>query len=130
MESRALVLHWTFDASERAIDVETGGVAEAACHVNGMLGKGHGSADGRGYFLLDGGSLSLRRLYREQLEHWSTANVARLVVPWISTDTSSCRRCRLSDDTSRMLTRPCDENGRDYMTGRCTSGEFEGRSEL
>lgn len=126
MESRALVLHWTFDASESAIDVETGGVAEAACHSRGMLGKGHGSADGTGYFLLDGGSLSLRHLYHEQLEHWSTAHVARLVVPWISTDTSSCRRCRLSDDTSRMLIRPCDENGRDC----CTSGEFEGRSEL
>lgn len=130
MESRPLVLHWTFDASESAIDVETGGVAEAACHVNCMLGRGHGSADGTGYFLLDGGSLSLRRLYREQLEYWSPANVARLVVPWISTDTSSCRRCRLSDDTSRMLIRPCDENGRDYLIGRCTSGEFEGRSEL
>lgn len=88
MESRALVLNWTFDASESAIDVETGVVAEAACHVNCMLGRGHGSADGMGYFLLDGGSLSLRRLYRVQLEHWSTANVARLVVPWISTDTS------------------------------------------
>lgn len=110
--------------------METGGVAEAICHVNCMLGRGHGSADGTGYFLLDGGSLSLRRLYREQLEHWSPANVARLVVPWISTDTSSCRRCRLSDDTSRMLIRPCDENDRDYSTGRCTSGEFEGRSEL
>lgn len=130
MESRALVLHWTFDALETAIDVETGGVAEAACHVNCMLGRGHGSADGTGYFLLDGGSLSLRRLYREQLEYWSPANVARLVVPWISTDTSSCRRCRLSDDTSQMLIRPCDENGRDYLTGRCTSGESEGRSEL
>lgn len=59
MESRALVLHWTFEASESAIDVETGGVAEAACHVNCMLGGGHGSADGTGYFLLDGGSLSL-----------------------------------------------------------------------
>lgn len=110
--------------------METGGVAEAACHVNCMLGRGHGSADGTGYFPLDGGSLSLRRLYRVQLEHWSTANVARLVVPWISTDTSSCRRCRLSDDTSRMLIGPCDENCRDYLTGRCTSGEFEGRSEL
>lgn len=98
--------------------METGGVAEAAYHVNCMLGRGHGSADGTGYFLLDGGSLSLRRLYREQLEHWSTANVARLVVPWISTDTSSCRRCRLSDDTSRMFNRPCDENCRDYLTGR------------
>lgn len=64
MESRALVLHWTFDASESAIDVETGGVAEAACHVNCMLGRGHVSADGTGYFLLDGDSLSLRRLYR------------------------------------------------------------------
>lgn len=106
--------------------METGGVAEAICHVSCMLGKGHVSADGTGYFLLDGGSLSLRRLYREQLEHWSTANVARLVVPWISTDTSSCRRCRLSDDASRMLIRPCDENGRDC----CTSGESEGRSEL
>lgn len=52
--------------------------------------QGHGSADGTGYFLLDGGSLSLRRLYRVQLEQWSTAKVARLVVPWISTDTSSC----------------------------------------
>lgn len=110
--------------------METGGVAEAACHVNCIQGKGHVSADGTGYFPLDGGSLSLRRLYREQLEHWSPANVARLVVPWISTDTSSCRRCRLSDDTSRMLIRSCDENGRDYLTGRCTSGESEGRSEL
>lgn len=127
MESRALVLHWTFDASESAIDVETGGVAEAACHMNCW---GHGSADGTGYFLLDGGSLSLRRLYRVQLEQWSTANVARLVVHWISTDTSNCRRCRLSDDTSRMLIGPCDENGRDYLIGRCTSGESEGRSEL
>lgn len=126
MESRALVLHWTFDASESAIDVETAGVAEAEWHVNCMLGRGHGSADGTGYSLRDGGSLSLRRLYREQLEHWSPANVARLVVPWISIDTSSCRRCRLSDDPSRMLIRPCDENGRDC----CTSGEFEGRSEL
>lgn len=107
--------------------METGSVAEAACHVNCMLGRGHGSADGTGYFLLDGGSLSLRRLYREQLEYWSPANVARLVVPWISTDTSSCRRCRLSNDTSRMLIRPCDENDRDYLIGRCTSGEFEGR---
>lgn len=106
--------------------METGGVAEAICHVNCMLGRAHGSADGTGYFPLDGGSLSLRRLYRVQLEQWSTAKVARLVVPWISTDTSSCRRCRLSDDTSRMLIRPCDENGRDC----CTSGEFEGRSEL
>lgn len=47
--------------------METGGVAEAAWHVNCMLGRGHGSADGTGYFLLDSGSLSLRRLYREQL---------------------------------------------------------------
>lgn len=106
--------------------METGNVAEAACHVNCMLGGGHGGADGTGYFLLDSGSLSLRRIYRVQLEQWSTAKVARLVVPWISTDTSSCRRCRLSDDTSRMLIRPCDENGRHC----CNSGEFEGRSEL
>lgn len=34
--------------------------------------------------------------------------------------------CRLSDDVSRMLIKPCDENGRDC----CTSGELEGRSEL